>query len=218
MVTKKSGSRIKYVILVVALLAACASLLYYNSQVNGSSATKQLEEYKLLYNNLRYNYSSLQNILNLTSIKLANMSVKYNATRYNLTHPYVRTLYSNYVVSIAPETYNYSANTWVYGVYNFSFDAPYLGYLVINYSVDPSNITLKSSTFWFYVSKQKPYYLNGTLTLNSYVQPYSVYAGPDGSTEIIPITNGTNYVLMQNTENKTATVDFSVKYFGLHTS
>jgi hypothetical protein len=217
MSNKNSSNKTGYALLVLAFVVALIALLYYNSQINGSSAN-QLAAYSSHYNSLQNNYSALQGVLNMTSIKLANLSVHYNATKYNLTHPYVNTLYSGYIFALNPEIYNYTYGSWIPGQYNFSFNAPYPGYIVLNYSVAPSNQSVLSSTFEIFVSREKPYYTNATLEFNSYTYPYTKYAGPSGSTTIIPVTNGTNYVEIFNYQNKTATVDLSVKYFGLHTS
>ena len=102
---------------------------------------------------------------------------------------------------------------------NFSFSAPYPGYLVVNYTVSPINNNLTNGTFFIYVSTQKPYYSGGVLATNEYIAPVDSYAGPNGQTAILPIVNGTNYMLLSNFYyNQTVTAEFSIKYFGFHTS
>lgn len=122
-------------------------------------------------------------------------------------------------MSIPPETYNYTTGFYVAPSYNFSFYATYPGYLMINYTVLPINNNLQNATFSVYVSTQRPYYFSVVLTINNYIAPVEKYSGPNGQTAILPVVNGTNYVLLTNFNyNQTVTAEFSIKYVGFHTS
>ena len=170
------------------------------------------------YNTLKSNYTTEK--VNFSSLHAAynNLSEKYNITEYNLTHPYIKILADKQIVSIPAETYNYTTGSYEAPSYNFSFSAPYPGYLVVNYTVSPINNNPKNSTFSLQVSTEKPYYYGGVVNFDSYVDPYITYAGPNGQTFNLPVINGTNYVMLNNFNNQTVTIEFSMKYVGFHTS
>jgi hypothetical protein len=208
---------------IIAVLAiVVVVLLYFNleTSANYTSLNNAYLQATSEIGTLNTNSSHLIAQINSTQSNLDVLSAQYNKTDYNLTNPYTEILYNKDVVSIPAETYNYSLGTWndSKANFNFSFNAPYPGYLVMNYSVSPENDNPVNATFWIYESNEKPYYQGGSIELNSYVTPYTDYAGPSGSTFVIPITNGTNHIIMYSYENQSTAVEFSVKYVGFRTS
>ena len=121
-----------------------------------------------LYNNLNSNYSAfktqtqgqistLQSQLNNNKTQLSNVSGKFNAVEYNLTHPYTQILYSsqtinlpryntsNYTLNSASNIYYYNV-TW--GSFNYTFNVPYPGYLVFNGTGTVLNNPSPSTCAW----------------------------------------------------------------------
>ena len=216
-----------YVVIgILLVLAAIFAALYAQTLSSYAQTQGSYSSVKYTYSVLQSNYNTLKSNyttekVNFSSLQATynNLSEKYNITEYNLTHPYIKILANKQVVSIPPETYNYTTGFYEAPSYNFSFSAPYPGYLVVNYTVSPINNNLTNGTFFIYVSTQKPYYSGGVLATNEYIAPVDVYTGPNGQTAILPIVNGTNYVLLSNFYyNQTVTAEFSIKYFGFHTS
>ena len=184
------------------------------------------------YATLQTNYNTQGNQLNTANSNLANVSRKYNVTEssyetllnkyniteYNLTHPYTKMLFTEQVISVPAETYNYSLSSYQSGVSNFSISVPHSGYIILNYTVAPVKQAINSSTFVIYISNEKPYYSQGELGFNAYIKPYTFFAGQPTSKLIIPVINGTTYFLLYNFENQSATMSFSINYVGFHTS
>ena len=184
----------------------------YKTQSQNQISTLQTQ-ISILQTQLNSNKTLL---LNMSKI-LLNMSKKYNTTEYNLTHAYVKVLLNDQIETIPPETLNYTDNTWYAPSYSFSFNATYPGYLIINFSVTPNKNNLKNSTLDIYVTTKKPYIQGGVPIVNSYVAPFSQYAGPNGSVKV-PITNGTNYLEFTNFNNETVPIQLTITYVGFHTS
>ena len=225
----KSESKPKtgfYVVIgILLVLVAVFAVLYAQTLSSYAQTQGSYSSVKYNYSVLQSNYNTLKSNytiekVNFSSLQAAynNLSEKYNITEYNLTHPYIKILANKQVVSIPPETYNYTTGFYEAPSYNFSFSAPYPGYLVVNYTVSPINNNLENSTFAIYITTEKPYYSGGVATVNSYILPYEKYSGSAGQTAILPIVNGTNYVLLNNYNNQTVTAEFSIKYVGFHTS
>ncbi|MDE1865747.1 MAG: hypothetical protein KGH94_03895 [Candidatus Micrarchaeota archaeon] len=242
------------VCITVSTLVTLVVLILY-SQLAGISA-KSAASYLSIANN----YSTLSQTYNsrlasLTS-SLSNLSERYNQTFHNLTTPYVQQLYSNYQVNIpgsiatSPstitnqsgpiETFN---STYVtrYFSYNFSFNAPYGGYITLNATGTSAN-TQTNSTWEFLISNGHPL-LNGTLyyynfeagsysqgeyaptvtsrgtykTSLNLSQPLEFYAplpSQADSSTMIPVGNGTVRVWIVNLANQSASVTFSAAYTG----
>ena len=209
-----------HLMVIVILILAVAAMAYLYAQKAGAY-TQETNAYGSInsnYTNLKGTVSTLQSQLASVRSQLASNNSLLSSLQYNLTHPYMMNLENKKVIGIGPATYNYTVQSWEPSSYNFSFNAPYPGYLIVNYSAAPINNNLENSTFVVYVSTEKPYYSTGVLNLNAYVEPYVRYSGPNSQTAMLPVINGTNYVVMTNYNNVTATVEFSIKYVGFHTS
>jgi len=189
--------------------------------------------------NLKANYDTLMSKLSTAnsnyaslSSNYATLSDKYNSSRYNLTHPDVQTFYSDKTVNVPPEksktyynmTYYQNYVQYIQGQYVFSFNAPYDGYVTFNESNTGTQNNSTSAGLIVWISTEEPYNVSTASgaayqTLSSFVAPYVNSASASGQTAIIPVSNGTNYVIFNNYNlNQGITVTFSMKYVGFHTS
>lgn len=148
-------------------------------------------------------------------------------------------LYYKKTVSLPAATYNPYYNYvigcyWTSGAYNFSFNAPYAGYIVFNETNTgmPNNFSV--GYFSTYISRQRPLYFRPQPYNNtsfcpgwdflSQIDPWSLIYTYNNQTAIIPVKNGTNYVLFYN-ENANQehgvnpfpiNVTFSMTYYGFN--
>ncbi|MEM3253018.1 MAG: hypothetical protein QXH69_00400 [Candidatus Micrarchaeaceae archaeon] len=213
-------------IIVILTLAVIGSVYLYIQKSNAysqeanaySSLNSNYTTAKVQISNLESQVSTLQTQLSSNKTLLLNVSKKYNATEYNLTHPYTKALFTKKVIAVPAETYNYTLTAYQAGISNFSISVPYPGYITLNYTVAPVKQATNASTFYIYISNEQPYYFQGELVFNEYVKPYTSFAGQPTSKLIIPIMNGTTYFLLYNFENQSATMEFSMNYVGFHTS
>jgi hypothetical protein len=175
---------------------------------------------------------STTTMLNSTS---ANGIMQLNSTLENNT--VVKVLYSRKTVHLAAPSYNLYYNYvigcyWIDGYYNFSFYAPYPGYIVFNETNTgiPSNHSV--DYFFAYFSTQKPYYYeaqpyNETSfcpgeIFTSDIEPWTQISPFDNQTMVVPVKNGTNYVLFYNGNANqkhgvnpfAINVTFSMTYYG----
>lgn len=223
--------------IIVMLLIVIAALFYSNSQskqaityANSGSGSQNQS-----YASLQANYSMLVSKLNGLEQNYTALMVERNSSGNVATQEVVQSLYSDKTVHIAAPTHNYNYSYlngcyWISGYDNFSFYAPYAGYIIFNQT---NTGKISNKTFnWFgiSVSTQKaqydvisPYNLTGCTgeTFWSIIAPW-VYAGPaNNQTIIIPVTNGTNYVILYNNNayapwsfDSPINVTFSIKYVG----
>ncbi len=177
-----------------------------------------------------------------TSTSLQTTSIPSNSTATlsgNLSenNTVTQVLYKNKTISLAPPRYNPNYNYvtgcyWIDGYYNFSFDAPYSGYIVFNQTNSgiPTNYT--TAYLDLVVSTEKPRYVaasayNGSYwcsgeTVQSNVAPYTVVAPYNNQTMIIPVVSGINYFFFDNGNANQeygvnpfrVNVTFSMKYYG----
>ncbi|MGC8622307.1 MAG: hypothetical protein ACP5U0_10370 [Caldisphaera sp.] len=165
---------------------------YIALQANFTSIKSQLYNLTSAYSLLKSEYEQIS----------SNYSTLYSEYK-NLSIPYIKKLYKDQVISIANESpYNISAQqlygTYVAHYYNFSFYAPYNGYLLLNYSVYPA-------------------IQNGSVELdiyNNYTSPTTVALGTKGTLVKIPIPDGTQDILFVNYNNISVTILFSAEYVG----
>lgn len=226
---------------VIAILVVIVFvLLFANSQnksptpqtitvnLSGSNSSQNLAALQANYsaevarfNNLQQNYTSLLG--------------KYEATSSN-QQKIIQVLYSDKTVYITAPVHNYNYSYlngcyWIDGYYNFSFNAPYAGYVIFNETNTgkPNNKTF--GWFGMYISTQKPVYaiispynLTGCTGESMwYIEtPVTGIAPAKNQTMIIPVTNGTNYVIFYNGNaylpwglDNPINVTFSMKYVGL---
>lgn len=155
----------------------------------------------------------------------------------NSTQIVKEALFVNKTVTVPAPTYNQYYNYvtgcyWIDGAYNLSFYAPYAGYLVFNETNTgiPANFT--TSYFGAYISTQKPRYFkpqpyNETsfcpgFNMLSTTEPWVAIDAYNNQTLIVPIKNGTNYILFYNGNANQEhgvnpfpiNVTFSITYYG----
>lgn len=200
---------------VFAVLYAQTLSSYAQTQGSYSSVKYNYSVLQSNYNTLKSNYITEK--VNFSSLQAAynNLSEKYNITEYNLTHPYTKVLYNDYLVSIPAGTYNYYIsrlnNSYRPGEYNFSFVAKYPGYLVINGT--------SSNSEWLIALTEN----NATLSINNtfkenawfFNYPLNQSIAP---TQQMPIIPGKVHVYIFNYNSTNDVVTFSATYVGFHTS
>ncbi len=243
----RGNSSFTFIGISVLLLLIIVALAYFYMQEMGA------------YNGLNSNYTNQQNQISALKSQLASNKTLYTNAENNLTNPYTEILFTDYSVSL-PEynetisnftgsgvqnyygeysTYTATDNfTW--GRLNYSFNAPYSGYLVFNSTSTLMN-TGKACAWIVYETGKQPQYRNSTTTqitlsnttyiykdhfagndglfANLTYAPWSELCPLQGVTYDIPVTKGENYLLIDN-ENETQglTVTFSLKYIGYHSS
>lgn len=121
---------------------------------------------------------------------------------------------------------------WIDGYYNFSINVPYSGYVVFNETNSgiPTNFSEGYLTVAF--STEKPRYVTISTYNESYwctgetfqdnVAPYTEILPYSNQTMLIPVKNGTNYVVFYNGNANDRhgvkpfpiNVTFSMKYYG----
>lgn len=132
------------------------------------------------YTALASNYSSLAasygaQVASLRG-QLADVSGRYNETLYNLSNPYMKTLYQNYQVNIPGSvesgsatgtnssgpirTFNTTYSTKYY-TYNFTFNATRQGYLLLN--ATGSGVNTQTGSSWEFLVSSGRAIANSTL-------------------------------------------------------
>lgn len=231
-ITSSSNMVYKYVVIVLVIIVI---LLFANfkgfMQSTQQSAT----------NSTTLVTVSVQSTSSVITTTITN-AYQHNATsavQNSSTQVIKEVLYSKKTIVIPAATYNPYYNYvigcyWTDGAYNFSFNAPYVGYVVFNETNTgiPSNFT--SFYFAAYISRQKPLYFkpqpyNDTSfcpgwTFLSQIDPWVAVSSYNNQTTIIPVKNGTNYVLFYNGNANQKhgvnpfpiNVTFSMVYYGFN--
>jgi hypothetical protein len=183
------------VVVIFVLVVIGLTFLYVQSAAEGRAS-------KSNYTALQSNYNTQTSQLNSANSALAAISIKYNTTEYNLTHPYTEVLYYQHTINLPKYnttytfnatgynsytglysgfTYNYTV-TW--GSFNTSFNAPYAGYLIFNGTSTIENIPSPSTCVWLvYVSTKLGYRNVSTTKSYLYNTTYTYvyhYPGNDG--------------------------------------
>jgi hypothetical protein len=230
-------------VLVVVVLALLLVFYLYNQNAATYSISIQ-------------NYSQLYSKFNMSQNQLNAMTFKYDAAYYNLTNPYTKVLYNDYGVNIPKKNVSASntnithtgptefiniTNIVTYYTYNFSFNATYPGYIILNASSTALN-TQTNTTWEFVVSNYniipngtEKYYNfqsgsgvysptitnRGTYKVNfDQNSPRAVYAPMpiQGEGQVnVPVGPGTVHVWIVNFNNQSIAATFSAKYVGFHT-
>ncbi|MCL5102064.1 MAG: hypothetical protein M1544_01775 [Candidatus Marsarchaeota archaeon] len=180
------------------------------------------------FNALKSNYTALETNYNGIVSKL-NASTRLNYSEIN------ETLYKNKRVYISAPLHNYNYSYvngcyWISGYYTFSFVAKYSGYIIFNETNTGQQNNFSTAWFSIAVSPQKavysiisPYNLTGCTGEGFWgsVAPWSFAAPANNQTIIIPVINGTNYVILYNNNayskrdiDEPINVTFSLKYVG----
>jgi hypothetical protein len=246
------------VCLVISTLVTLLVLIFY-SQLSLAGAQNERA-----YFGLESNYTSLSSSYGsqIASLKgeLGSLSARYNQTLYNITNPYTEQLYTNFEVnipgsSVSVSTTNTSFTAPIptfnttrfvkYYTYNFSFNATYPGYILLNATGSSANTRTNSS--WEFLVSNGRLITNGTLQYHSF-QSGAYYRGAyaptvtssgtyltnlnasDPSTSYaplpsqasssirIPVESGTVHVWIVNFANQSSSVTFSAKYVGFRAS
>ena len=211
MSTAKSNNIYKYLVVVMAIVIVGLLFVKFNNsgQISQKSNSNPVSNVTTQTSTLQSTMLSTTTILNNT---LANNTNQQNTTPKNKT--VVQALYSQKKqVHIAAPSYNQYYNYvigcyWISGYYNFSFYAPYPGYVVFNETNTgiPTNKSIDYLAVYF--STQKPYYYEpqpynntsfcpGEIVVSN-VEPWTQVTPFNNQTMIIPVKNGTNYVIFDN--------------------
>ena len=191
---------------VTAKELALVSRNYNMTSKNYNTTIMNLSILRAQFSNLTQSYDSLNE--------------KYIHTESNLTTPYTEVLFNNELITVPASYYDSYTGLYFVGVYNYSFDAPYSGYLIIN--ATPSILNNDNYDNWvIYFSQEKPYFVNGTLSFDRYLATFATIAPAQGITYIVPVHSGMNYMLIYNvnyTIDSTIGIFMNMKYVGFHTS
>ena len=229
--------------IIAVLLIIIVVLLYSNSQAKNQPFRGASGNWTAAANS-NQSYASLQANYSLVVSKLSNLEQNYttllserNSSGNNTPQEVVQVLYRNKTVHIPAPTYNPYYNYvigcyWTDGTYNFSFYAPYSGYLVYNETNSGIPANFSDQYFAAYISTQKPRYFkpqpyNETsfcpgFTMISTTEPWTAMSGYNNQTIVVPIKNGTNYILFYNGNANQQhgvnpfpiNVTFSMTYYG----
>ena len=108
--------------------------------------------------------------------------------------------------------YNYSA-------FNTSFNLPYPGYFVVNLTSTLQN-SAEGGSVDVYFTQEKPYFniSNGTATLqvNRYNATYATILPAQNKNYVIPVLNGTTYMVIHNWNSSGTTITYNIKYVGFY--
>lgn len=202
---------------------------------------------KKLYTDINNTYQSLLLKYNNLTTAFSSQNNSLNAVDYNISNPYTKTLFNDHTFNLAKYNFTFSflnstSQYPVYGynvtcgVFNYSFSAPYSGYLIFNASATIPNLPAinKPAAWAIYISKEPVAYENtstsnqGTysyfykylsecrLNFNSSEIPFTVATPLNNQNYIIPIKNGMNYLLIKNFNASPETITMNIKYIGYH--
>ncbi len=224
--SNKNNTNIQVVLVaVIIVLLIAVAILYLNSNKskntqqlapaqNNSAVNKSLSALEANYSSLLDNLTTLKS--NYSSLKAQYISLQSqkNQTTNNSAQILKQTLYLKKTLTLPPPSYNYNGYNYITGCYwidgydNFSFYAPYPGYIVFNETNTgiPTNFT--ESYFSAYISTEQPRYDVVTTYNESYwctgetvqtnLAPVSIISPYNNQTMIIPVKNGTNYIIFYN--------------------
>lgn len=180
------------------------------------------------YDSLNANYTSLKNNVSGYETQIINLQNKNSNLQSNLSHPQVEQLLSDYTAYVPERTgyeifYNSTYNnyfnyTWD-GNYNFTFYAPNDGYVIFHFI--KSNIPIGDWAFALNSNVSSYQYGNFTQPLTTSFMNGSVTATagwqstPNATTsfyQIMPLVRGNNKFTLQNEDNKSAQITFSLTY------
>lgn len=210
-------------------LIVTTGILEYQSIAAGRNYSQALSSANSNYSTLQ---TQSQSIISALQNQVLNTTSSYINAEYNLTHPFIEMLYKNESVNIPPATgvtyynttYGKQLTSYEPGEYDFSFNAPYYGYLLFNETNSGMNSTLKSAPFKMFIATVPPSDFPTVAgqkyhSFNTYLAPAIVLGPQSGKTYIIPVENGTNYVIFYNYNyNQSVTATFNMEYVGFRTS
>lgn len=248
---KQNSNSIFYITIVILILVILIiGYLYLSSNAALDSANSNYSVFKALSQS---QISTLQN-------QLVSTNSLYQNAESNLTIPYTQVLYVDHTIDLPKYNYTYTygysgynSSSGLYNIYtynytitwgrfNFSFNAPYPGYFVLNATSTLANIAPSSTCVWGLDIVGNKIDWHNVSTTESIIGGTTYiytdrYSGTDGIfinltqgsvselcplqaiTYYVPVNKGENYVIIDN-DNLTsgATITFSMKYVGFHTS
>ncbi|MCL4383708.1 MAG: hypothetical protein M1168_03240 [Candidatus Marsarchaeota archaeon] len=251
------------IIIILVLVVIGVGFLY----IQKSSAYSQ--EIKS-YSNLNSNYtsfktqsqnqlSSLQTQISTLQTQLTQNKTLYQNAENNLTNPYQQVLYDQKTINLPRFNYTYTYNdsgynsstglysgfdyiyNYTWGRFNYTFNAPYAGYIIFNATSTIINNPNPSTCAWIVYESNKLGWRNVSVTTETlYNTTYTYtdhFAGNDrlfvnltnapfdelcpvqSVTYDIPVNKGINYLIIDNDNSSQGiTITFSAKYIGYHTS
>lgn len=207
----------------IAIVAVTVGTLIGHSLWNDSSSYQAIQ-------------SSVVSSLPSTLSVISSTTTMQNHTDNASSSVIIETLYRDKKVSIPAPSYNPNYNYvtgcyWIDGYYNFSFTVPYSGYVVVNETNDGIPNNFSDSYFSMFISQEKPqYYVLSAYNSTSCtgeddwasVSPWTTFDPQNNQTMVIPVTNGTNYIILYNGNANPKhgvnpfpiNVTFSMKYYG----
>ena len=126
------------IILLIALIAL--AVLYMQKSTLSAGNSQAYANLNSSYMKLESQLSELQSQFQSNANLLTNVTNKYAAVEHNVTTPYTETIYRDYSTKISAQTSAFFWNAtkdqeileYKEGQYNFTFNAPYPGYLIFN--------------------------------------------------------------------------------------
>lgn len=236
--------------LVIVIIILLIALAFVHQNSNKSSISQQSastqstnisRSYSANYSNLLNTINSLKANYSSLKTQYSYLQAQYNASKIQASNSSIQivkqVLYSKKTVSLPAASYNPYYNYvigcyWTAGAYNFSFNAPYPGYIVYNETNTGIPANFSYQYFSAYISTQKPrYFKPQPYNDSSYcpgwdflstTEPWTDITSYNNQTLIIPIKNGTNYVLFFNLNANQQhgvnpfpiNVTFSMTYYG----
>lgn len=233
------GIGVIILLLVLGIITLMGQLSSQNHQYNSLQQSVQniSQNVSNLKNSnylLRENLSNLRNNYYTVEANYTSILNYYKALLYNVSNPYVETLANNKSVDISGYRYNSSYSyepNWAYykaggywymdnySAFNTSFNLPYYGYLVINLTSTLQN-NASGGPIPVYFSQQKPYFniTNGSaaITVDRYIEAYTTILPAQSKNYIIPVSNGTTYMIIYNDNSSGTTITYNIKYVGFY--
>ena len=243
MARSKSESKFGfYMAIGILLVVAVVFLALYAFDLGSYSSLKS--SYNTLQSNynleksnfsiLQANYNNLLTKYDNLNARFLNLSKIYNATEYNLTHPYTSQIYSNKQVFLYSLLFPYYSSMQ-YNVSDVGFFTPTMTYLYYDpyygtYSPLPL-INSSYSSYGFNITENESGYLIFNYTSNStngidlirtdclfnlftmhQVTIDTVGSSNSNGTIIIPVSKGKNCFVVSNPSNNEITLTFSAKF------
>jgi hypothetical protein len=214
---------------VMFLIAALFAGFFYFGYSSASSGESYMLANQVNASALSHNYTALKTAFVKAQSNYTGLKSNYTTLQAIVSDPYYsETLYSDNTVIVPAGSYNYGSysltNNLYYapGTYNLSYYAPYPGYIVFNETNNGRPNNQSGGYFYLYFSNGKPYqagsYSNSEQDggqFNSYVAPWTEASPANGNRIVVPVQNGTNYILFTNYNfNRSITVTFSAEYYG----
>lgn len=226
------GIGIVILLLLLGIITLAGQLSSKNYQYNSlQQGVKNINDSNYL---LSENLSSLRENYYGVEANYTNISNYYKALLYNVSNPYVEVLAAGKNVYLAGYVYNSSysyepnwayykaGNFWYlynYSTFNTSFNLPYSGYFVLNMTSSLQN-SAEGGPVDVYFTQERPYFniSNGTavLQVNRYNASYATIVPAQNKNYVIPVLNGTTYMVIYNWNSSGTSITYNIKYVGFY--